>query len=392
MTYETMDYRSQPNEAYTHALVIGCGYPGLPSLGYPTLSGSACGKFWTPGLSASWFVEWLFGMYHEPGCGFENCRAPLGTVEFLGPEDDRFVFPGDSTASNLTTPKFDEIESAFSDWIYRISLNPHSQGIFYFCGHGLIDGEDHILLSDGFTGAGDGQYGVWHESFNMTDSVEGASRKVHGALYFFIDACMEFDKDVILSKRPPRGLIDWKIDEPVLSSDHVYLRGAKPGNLSFAPTDGVANFTRALLKVLSGFCGQQGGNIPYWANWQMVLNGTATLLRRDMQSDLNRQEISMVGSGNGSSVLRTSNNAPKVILGVDVSPGGYRPNIVVWADGPALSRREEVTLSSSHEDMELIQHIYQIGIAAPPGAAFANQERQNVWLLPPLVEQTFKLP
>jgi hypothetical protein len=385
--YTSTAFQNDPSVTATHALVIGVGeYPHLKRtrfssvkpLGSPPRSAKAV---------ADWFLRGATPGTAEPG--FHNDEAPLGTLEMLMSPSARYASPAGGEHA-LEVPTRDRIEEVFGIWLQRLGQNANSRGVFYFCGHGLIDGRDQVLLADDF--GINGNQKLWAKAFNISSTPLGAIRQTPATLFFFVDACMEFSEDLAFQQGiNPQALVDLDGQRTPLTTEWVILRAATPGLRAFAPTDGVSRFTAALLKGLSGFCGKQKiGTQTYVVTWPQLRDATAEFLERESRKSENKQTLSEAADGRGAVALHVLNQRPNVSLHLDVVPNGYRAAAKVYVRGSPPFERQDCALTDGPAEFVVPQNTYHLG-AESVGDAFVRQELSDLLLLCPVQAHEFRI-
>jgi hypothetical protein len=388
IVYESAAQEQDSTKAATHALVIAVGdYPGLPTDLLPGLE-----KLSSPPLSACKFCDWLLSgeANGSPERGFHNPDAPLGSVDLLLSPTTSYQSPlGNQIQVDVSTHA--KIKEAVDRWIDRLAKNSCSHGIFYFCGHGFTDGKDHFLLSDDFAL---NSQDPWSPAFNINLTIRAVIRLSATPLLFIIDACMEISVDLMIAQGiAPQGLRYFDPRVPPKTNEYVIMRGASIGYKAFAPPKDIARFTTALLKALSGYCGKRKlGETLYRITWPDIYEATAKLLNRSIKSAERKQTVSLgETSGVGNIPFHYLTNSPKVIVGLDVIPPGYRAATRVFVRNTSAGINEEANLSEGAVDIEVKQDTYDVGAYSPHGA-FDTKQLAPTLLHPPIEEHQFPVP
>lgn len=127
----------------THALVIGVGkYPHLAGGEAPVADPDGMRQLSSPPISARTLATWLLAEYHDPG-------RPLGSLALLLSEETPtpFVNPRTQQAHEVETATIDNILTAVTQWYDRGDSHVDNRLVFYFCGHGVSQGDDMALLA-----------------------------------------------------------------------------------------------------------------------------------------------------------------------------------------------------------------------------------------------------
>jgi hypothetical protein len=135
----------------THVFVIGVGtYPHL-------LGGSedlvddpmGLGQLTSPPVSAKAVTDWFLARQFQAGAprGFNNPSVPLTSVEMLLSPAGPYVLPNGNQVAVDVADK-GHIEQSFEIWRQRVVAHRSSIGVFYFCGHGVMGANHHLLAAD----------------------------------------------------------------------------------------------------------------------------------------------------------------------------------------------------------------------------------------------------
>ncbi len=243
MSDEFVIFDSGQREPATHAVVIGIGnYPHLiGGSGHRTDSHDGMKQLSSPPVSARAFADWLLSE-------FKNPEHPLGTVQLLVSEANPapFILP-DGTSVDIGLADFKNIETAINHWRELADEQLGNMTIFYFCGHGISEGNSMVLLPSDF-GSQDNAFKHSIDFLNIYDSMDQykAQRQC-----FFVDACRASSDSLALNKGTsilqsrPREAEGTRVAP-------IYYATLKT-DLAFGLTDQPSFFTTALLDCLSHF-------------------------------------------------------------------------------------------------------------------------------------------
>jgi hypothetical protein len=325
LIFESQAVKDDPTTAATHVLLVSCGrYPFLKQsrftakpLTSPRRSAEAV---------ANWFLwgpDVMGAVAGRPCCeAFSNPDAPLGSVEFLASAGDDFVSPsGLQTA--LTESTLDNIEAAYKRWIKRLGKDSRSRGVFYFCGHGVSDGVDQMLIADDF---GEDPDDPWASAFHVSNTCQASIRKTAASLFFLIDACLEFSAGPGDELSGPMPLIKGKRSGKPMCQEWMVLRATTTNRLAYGEAEGKARFTEAVLRALSGFCGRRRAS-------SQVFDVTASQLHEATAAFLQR-----LGKGSWDAPLHVLTERPRVLLELDVNPQGFRAKADAFVVKPGLAK------------------------------------------------------
>lgn len=229
----------------THILIIGVG-------AYPFISGGSqekvqtfdgaelMGQLGSPPISAEAFYNTVIQL-HEDGCWI----TPLGTVEVLVSADPRTV--GLFDGQQLEDATIDNVRDAYWRWKDRCNTNEGNTALFFFCGHGLDNGEQYLLTED----FGKNPRNPWEGTFafDMTRrAFAGCRAKTQ---IFLIDACRQLTNNMLSTDLPTTP-----IEPPnrfVTESEFSLVQKAAAPNEGAYGVDGQPSFyTQALINALHG--------------------------------------------------------------------------------------------------------------------------------------------
>jgi hypothetical protein len=232
----------------THALVIGVGrYPYLIGGDAPSPNADGMKQLTSPPISARKFANWLIDEYRDD-------NRPLASVALLLSEDDPQPFINrrarlqyhvqDSTIANIVT--------AIKQWKQRGDTSTDNRLIFYFCGHGVSQGDDMALLASDFGSDDDNPL---NSALDFRKLTLGLKKCTASQQLFFIDACRA-NSDVLIGHSDGyAGVVPLKPDRrPDTLPRRLFVPyyATLAGDRSHARPGKVSLFTEALLKALGG--------------------------------------------------------------------------------------------------------------------------------------------
>jgi hypothetical protein len=232
----------------THVLIIGVGrYPHLIGGETPCQNPDGMGQLSSPPISARELAAWFVAGYNDPG-------KELASVALLLSEADPQPFrnPKTNEPFDIEDATGDNAEAAIREWRDRADSDPGNRLFFYFCGHGVCEGEDMALLTSDFCS-------------DDHNPLQGAIdfRRLRGGLkkckaseqVFFIDACRA-NSDVLIGDSD-----GWAGRVPLLPGRRpadlprelaVPYYATLAGDQAYARENSVSLFTEALLRSLRG--------------------------------------------------------------------------------------------------------------------------------------------
>lgn len=347
IVFESQAFKEDPNVTATHVLLVGCGeYPGL------AISENDLKPLLPPRISveamANWFLSGRDAMPegHEkpPEKAFHNPHAPLGSLAmYVSPAEDYTLPSGETVA--CTRPTINNLKAAAHQWLTRLGNNPHSRGIFYFCGHGVSDGTVQYLVADDVMEI---DYDRWGQLFHVTNTCQAAIRTTPATLAFWIDACMEFSEQILNNISSPNPLINGSRSGPPKTRDWSLIGATSMNRKAYAPERGVARFTEALLLALQGHCGTQCGmDQDFSVGSNDIRTATAEFLslsQHGMVDDI--QTLGgFQGDGLGNTALHVLPSSPRVHIEMYIDPPGFGVLATAYMENSA-NPREQKTFSN----------------------------------------------
>lgn len=327
IVFESSTFQADPQVTATHVLLIGCGeYPGLQSTA-PHASGLT-----SPSLSSAAMADWFLSgkdalgeHAFQPQEAFHNPYAPLGSLALLMSPAAPYSAPSGHQIMP-SRPTLANIRAAYFAWLTRLGTNPSSRGVFYFCGHGVGDGASQSLLADDVDPSS--HLPLSHSMFHLSNTCQASIRQTAAALYFFIDACADFSREIRNAIGTTDSLIAGDVSSMPLTQDWDVLGAATTNQKAYAPQHDIARFTSALLAALRGHCGSQSSAFEgYGVGMSDLRKATAAFLRHNQSTQSGpRQKVGQIsGDGDGTAVLHVLHERPSVLVELDIEPAGYRP-------------------------------------------------------------------
>lgn len=328
LIFESTAVQENPQVTATHVLLVGCGeYPSLATAGFGGLEPLS-----SPHLSveamANWFLSGPDAMPQGQGLpsnkAFHNPDAPLGSLVILTSPAQPYQAPS-GAVSATTRPTIENIKNAYSQWLVRLGTNQNSRGVFHFCGHGVSNGISQYLAADDF---GEDLGDPWSAVFHVSNTCQATIRKTSASLFFLVDACMELSEELLNQIDEPKALIGGKRNGPPMTTEWAILRATTANRLAFAPQDGVARFTAALLQALRGHCGtQRTAGSEFAVGVSELRDATAAFLTWSQQEETGeRQKLGQTeGEGDWTVAMHVQSHRPSVLVEMDIQPEGYRP-------------------------------------------------------------------
>jgi Caspase domain len=232
----------------THALVIGVGrYPYLIGGDAPSPNADGMKQLTSPPISARAFADWLIGEYCDDD-------RPLASVALLlsEPNPQPFINRRTGLQYHVQDGTIANIATAVKQWKLRGNTSTDNRLIFYFCGHGISQGDDMALLASDF-GADDDN--PLNAALDFRKLTLGLKKCAACQQLFFIDACRA-NSDVLIGNTDGyAGVVPLKPDRrPDALPRRLFVPyySTLAGDQSHARPGKVSLFTEALLKALGG--------------------------------------------------------------------------------------------------------------------------------------------
>lgn len=232
----------------THALVIGVGkYPHLIGGETPCQNPDGMGQLSSPPISARELAGWFITDYHDPDKGLASVALLLSD-----PNPQPFVNPKTNQQHDVEDATGDNVQTAITEWKARADSDPGNRVFFYFCGHGVSEGDDFALLTSDFCSDDNNPLQGAIDFRRLTGGLKKckASEQV-----FFVDACRANSDALIGQSDGFAGRVPLLpgLRPPELPRRlHVPYFATLAGDKAYAREDSVSLFTEALLKGLRG--------------------------------------------------------------------------------------------------------------------------------------------
>jgi hypothetical protein len=246
----------------THALVIGIGqYPHLIGGDAPAQKTDGLKQLSSPPISARTMAGWLLNDYQCPAK--ELASLSLLTSE---PAPAPFINPRTGAAHDVPTADIAAIVAAIKEWKRRGDTSAENRLTFYFCGHGISEGNDMALLAREFSLDDDNPL---NNALDFPKLVEGLRKCEASQQVFLVDACRA-SSDVLISQTDGKfagqvPLLGGRrpLELPRLEAMTYYATLA--GDFSHARPNSVSLFAEATLRALRG-AGSDDPKDEWWVN------------------------------------------------------------------------------------------------------------------------------
>jgi hypothetical protein len=232
----------------THVLIIGVGrYPHLIGGDTPCQNPDGMGQLSSPPISARELASWFITSYKDPAKALASVALLLSEADpqpFRNPRTNDSFAVEDATADNA--------ETAIREWKDRADSDPGNRVFFYFCGHGVSEGEDMALLTSDFCSD---NYNPLQGAIDLRRLRGGLKTAKASEQVFFIDACRT-NSDALISNsdgfagRVP--LLPGRRPAELPRELAVPYYATFTGDRAYARANSVSLFTEALLRGLRG--------------------------------------------------------------------------------------------------------------------------------------------
>src|SRR6266545_3647336 len=176
----------------TQVLIIGVGrYRYLIGGESPCQNPDGMGQLSSPPLSARELASWFIAGYNDPA-------KELAGVALLLSEADSQPFRNPKTNESFAVEEAnaDNAEAAIAEWYDRADGDSGNRLFFYFCGHGVCEGEDMALLTSDFSSD---DHNPLRGAINFRLLRSGLKKCKASEQVFFVDACRA-NSDVLIGE------------------------------------------------------------------------------------------------------------------------------------------------------------------------------------------------
>nr|WP_308612998.1 caspase family protein [Massilia eburnea] len=234
-------------EPAVHVLVIAVGrYPFLKDgdADQRLPEHGELGQLASPVPSGEALVDWLKSE-------FKPHSAPLKSIEVLSSPGGNFT-DWNGAHVEVAPPTMANVRRTVKEWAARGDTSPNSVLMFYFCGHGLSNGEVHSLLLENFGDDADDPFNTG--AIDIVAMMDGTRGKKATQQLFFLDACRSFKNSAFKKYGEARG-------QPIINGaalarldvvEQAALWASKLGALAYGIPGKPSVFTSAMLHAMKG--------------------------------------------------------------------------------------------------------------------------------------------
>ena len=233
----------------SHVLIVGVGQYAFGKGPGATLVGGDLRQLTSPPISARAMADWFMTQ-------FDNSGKPLASLSLLVSEPTPVVYSAPPRSSVPLPPmvppraSFANVKAAAGLWAQRLATNKDNMAVFYFCGHGISQGEQAALLLDDF-----GEPGAEFEGAIALDVFRGTMKNSPAIQQLFLLDCCRTNADDLYKHEKLVG--SRLVSIPFLSRGHsqssqpCVLFPTLDGEEAFGVRDDVSAFTRAAIDAMS---------------------------------------------------------------------------------------------------------------------------------------------
>jgi len=319
----------------THVIAIGIGhYDHLPDGGgTPTQHHLNLKQLTSPPISArkvaSWFIE-----------KFDCPDRPLGSVSLVVSEPAPATVKNSKTDRSFTVPTgtTEEVRNALKAWVARAEVDPGSNIILYFGGHGLSEGVDNLyLLRDYGKDSDDPLLGA----LNYQRFVTGLAKRKPSNQFFLFDACRSADPVAALNRTGGQaiffadpagrlGIAQAMQQCPVFSTELDRKALGRPNEESLC--------ARAFIRAMSGACSKKVGNFWY-VTTDRIVEALTDFQNRELIKAAETMRQFADANSHARIPLRRLAGTPSIPVFVRLNDTTLTPNVKIKAvRGANLSR------------------------------------------------------
>jgi hypothetical protein len=238
----------------THVLLTGVG-------AYPYLKGGAkkrqifihhenMGQLDSPPYSVRALADWFLSEFSNP-------TVPLGSLEILvsgGPAE--YEIP-DKKKVKLGAASVRNAETAIKAWADRCDRNAENMAVFYFCGHGVLSGQELSLLLEDFGSDTDMPF---KDAIAFSKFRIGMRRRVVRNQCFFLDACRSVSEEYLLTyggEFTGMPIISGALTSAIPGTQSQVFYASELGTAAYGAKGKPSVFTQGLLAAITGMAGWQ---------------------------------------------------------------------------------------------------------------------------------------
>jgi hypothetical protein len=229
----------------THVAIIGVGdYPHLlDGSGEKTDHHDGMSQLTSPPVSARHLADWFITKYHNPD-------KPLGTVTLLCSESIELKYSNPVSNIDYTIAKatLKNVKTALRAWKKHCDKNEENITFFFYCGHGISQGQDMALLMSDYGEDNDNPFDGAIDFKTFQERMKRNCLATHQI--YIVDAC-RVSTDTLIETFGEVGdtILSGPGTESAISTIfYSTLAGAK----AYGKKDKPSSFTTMLLKALNG--------------------------------------------------------------------------------------------------------------------------------------------
>lgn len=246
----TLIYQSRVSRPRTHVILVGVG-------AYPYLKNGSekrkifahheeMGQLESPPSSVRQIADWFRS-------NFRNSDRPLGSLEILCSGSSTYVDAGRSIPVEPAT--ISNVKTAVDAWADRCDRNADNLAILYFCGHGVVSGQEQSLLLQDFGGDTNSPFS---DAIAFSKFRTGMRRRKVRNQCFLLDACRSVSEEYLKtygSEFTGHPLIAGSLLGSLPGTNSQVFYASELGSAAYGKKGKPSMFAEALMGALGGLGG-----------------------------------------------------------------------------------------------------------------------------------------
>jgi hypothetical protein len=170
-----------------------------------------------------------------------------------------YTAPDGTQTWHIEAATIGNLKEAYGRWRDRCDEGPGNVAVFFYCGHGVLLGGDHVLLAEDY---GANRRMPFEGAFNSDALRRGMMKSPAELQSFFVDACSNVP--VAGLELRDSGITSFEATTWTYSdtSPHgLALDATSPGDSAYGDTGEVSRFTDALVRCLNGLAAKRRGGL-----------------------------------------------------------------------------------------------------------------------------------
>ncbi|MEW1985570.1 caspase family protein [Pseudarthrobacter oxydans] len=229
-----------------------------------------------------------------------------------------YVAPDDTQTWQIEAATIDNLEAAYGRWRNRCDEDQRNVAMFYYCGHGMLLQDDHILLAEDF---GAKPLKPFDAAFNFNAMRRGLEACSAGLQTFFVDACNNLPVSNLDIRESGVKIFEATSSMPAVPSPKgLSLDATAPGYSAYGDTGQVSRFTEALVLCLNGLAAKRRSGGPWVVNSYRLHEAIVDVMEYLHETKGGYTQVPTVHWAPGNGVLHECDQAPLVPVVVRLMP------------------------------------------------------------------------